>query len=131
KLLQHVDRLVELDDLGGWLYRVTANLALSRLRQERSLVRRLLGAATAIGGRLEPSTEEVLEQHETARQVIAAVAALHARERVIVCMKVYDGKRQREIAGALGLSEGAVSKLLDRAWARLKAAGWDVNDARA
>ena len=32
-------------------------------------------------------------------------------------------KSQREIAHLLGLSEGYVSKLIDRAWAAVKAAG--------
>src|SRR5687768_11994220 len=41
KLLESLPHLVGHDDVGGWLYRVTANLALTRLRTEKSWVGRL------------------------------------------------------------------------------------------
>jgi DNA-directed RNA polymerase specialized sigma24 family protein len=43
-------------------------------------------------------------------------------------MKVLDGASQREIARALDVSEGYVSKLIARSVERLAAAGWEVDD---
>jgi RNA polymerase sigma-70 factor (ECF subfamily) len=43
-------------------------------------------------------------------------------------MHVLDGLSQREIARTLDLSEGYVSKLLARAWSKLRAAGWEVDE---
>ena len=44
-------------------------------------------------------------------------------------MKLLDGKSGKEIADTLVMSEGYVSKLLARAWQRLRKAGWEVDDA--
>src|ERR1044072_1155828 len=41
KLLEPLPSLRDPHDLGGWLNRVTANLAISRLRRERSLLGKL------------------------------------------------------------------------------------------
>src|SRR5438552_2924436 len=44
RLFEHLPRLKEVDDLGGWLYRVAANLSISRLRRDRSLMSWIRGA---------------------------------------------------------------------------------------
>ena len=46
---------------------------------------------------------------------------LPARERVVFCMRHLDGMQQREIAAALHLSEGYISKLLKRTSRRIRA----------
>ena len=126
KFLEHLPRLANLDDVGGWLYRVAANLSISRLRREQSLFARLSG----LGGveETEPSAELLFEEREAAQAVLVTLRALPAKERVVLCMKVLDGKSQKEIAETLSMSEGYVSKLLARAWARVRAAGWDADD---
>ncbi len=47
KLLAELPRLSATEDLGGWIYRVTVNTCLSRLRREGSVWRRVLGALAA------------------------------------------------------------------------------------
>jgi DNA-binding transcriptional regulator LsrR (DeoR family) len=44
-------------------------------------------------------------------------------------MELLDGKKQREIATALKMSEGYVSKLLKRARSRVRISGWEVDRA--
>lgn len=129
KLHRHFEGVVDLDDLGAWLYRVTANEALSRLRRERSFAAKLVqlfsGAEDA-----GPAADHDFERHEETLLVERALRALPDRERVVTCMWAVDGLAQRDIAKALGLSEGYVSKLLARAQERLRARGWEVsNDA--
>lgn len=128
KLLEHLPALDARSDLGGWLYRVAANLAVSRRRRARAILRRFLPAYRHQAPREQPAPQLQLEEREAAAAAVAALRALPLRERVVVCMKVLDSKSQREIAGALSLTEGYVSKIYARAWARLRAAGWEDDD---
>jgi RNA polymerase sigma factor (sigma-70 family) len=129
KLLEHFSHLHDVEDIGGWLYRVAANISISRLRREQSLLARLRSAWTE--EETEGSAEVLFEQHEVAAATMTALRALPARERVVLCMKVLDGKSQRAIAETLSMSEGYVSKLLTRAWGRLRAAGWEADHVQA
>ncbi|MHB8874037.1 MAG: RNA polymerase sigma factor [Myxococcaceae bacterium] len=126
KLVEQLDRGAPKDP-GGWLYRVTANLSISRIRRERSFLARL--------GRLfqareddAPSPDEVLMERSEGNEALGMLKALPELERVALCMKVLDGRSQREIARALSLSEGYVSKLVTRAWQRVRDAGWEGAD---
>ena len=73
----------------------------------------------------------MVEEHDEAREAMATLSALPAAERVALCLKVFDGMAQRDIAATLGFSEGYVSKLLSRAWAQIRAAGWEVGHEQA
>lgn len=128
KLLEELPSLSQHDDLGGWIYRVTTNAALTRLRREKSLVGRL---HRIFGGGSEEHADQAdtrLELSERSKEAQAMLESLPAKERVVLSMKVLDGMAQREIATALGMSEGYVSKLLTRAWDKVRAAGWEVGD---
>ncbi|MBL8919238.1 MAG: sigma-70 family RNA polymerase sigma factor [Myxococcaceae bacterium] len=128
KLWQHLSRVDTETDVGGWLYRVTANLALSRLRRDRSFTSLVTRFFTDEEEAAESADVEVTLKEE-ARAALEALRALPPREAMVLTMKVMDGKSQREIAEALSMSEGYVSKLAARGWDRLRAAGWEVPDA--
>lgn len=121
-LVRHADELEDLDDVGGWLYRVATNACLGRLRREavreNPAVRWLLGASTA----REPDPETSSAAHEAVRHVLARLELLPPRERVVLCMLHLDGLRQQEIAEVLGLSKGQISKLVKRAHERIRSA---------
>ena len=120
--------MIGFDGHRGWLYRVTQNLAFSTLRRERSFGQRLNGLFSS-REEADASTPEVaLARQEKVGRAMAALNALPGQERVVLAMKVLDGSSQREIAAALGLSEGYVSKLLSRAQARLSSGEWKVDD---
>jgi len=70
----------------------------------------------------------VLEAREQMTNVAAELDRLPARERVVVCMKLVDDMTQVQIAEALALSQGHVSKLLARGFARLRERGWELPD---
>jgi RNA polymerase sigma-70 factor (ECF subfamily) len=116
----------QIADPAGWLYRSTANLAISRLRREGSLRTRLARLFSP-----PPPEAPATDQRAEAHQAMAVLATLPDQQRVALSMKILDGKSQREIAALLGLSEGYVSKLIDRAWAAVRAAGWEVPDGSA
>lgn len=119
-------RQLDLADVGAWLYRVTANVALNRLRREASWVGRL-GRLLTFGEPTRP--DEALERRDDAAAALRLLDTLPPKERMALSMQVLDGLSQREIARTLGFSEGYVSKLLTRAWKTIRAAGWEVDDA--
>ncbi len=119
--LVDVLKTTELEDPAGFLYRSTANLAISRLRREGSFRARFARLFS-----FEEAVTPEPEQKDEARRAMAVLGKLPDRQRVALSMKVLDGKSQREIADTLGLSEGYVSKLIDRAWTAVRAAGWEV-----
>ena len=128
KLLQALPRLRRARDLGGWLYRVTANEAVSRLRRRSSLLARLSDAWQLLSADTPTDSPEVVVlRHEAAKAALETLQSLPARERVVICMRLLEGRSQRDIAATLDLSEGYVSKLVARGVASLRQAGWEVD----
>src|SRR5262245_14431071 len=87
KLLEHLPHLRDAHDLGGWLNRVTANLAISRLRRERSLLGKLRALWVVADDADTDTAEHVVERKQVAGHVLEALRMLPPRERVIICMK--------------------------------------------
>jgi RNA polymerase sigma factor (sigma-70 family) len=127
RLLEQLPRLGEHDDLGGWLYRVTSNFALKRLRRDRSFVSRLVRLVQSPPEHA-PAPDLLVEHQEQTLEAKRAIEGLPPKERVVMLMKLVDGTSQSEIARALGMSKGNVSKLVARATERLVAAGWELAD---
>lgn len=126
-LLEHLGDLHTHDALVGWLYRVTCNCCLQRLRRRR-LIDRLRGLIPGLGGGPSPDPELALATRRELRRVWSTVESLEPRERMVLWMHHLDGKPQAEIAEILGLSRGYVCKLLQRAQARVREEGWVLDD---
>jgi RNA polymerase sigma-70 factor (ECF subfamily) len=126
KLWTRIDRLDDLDDVGGWLYRVCTNECLSRLRRESfrnsPLVTLLLGQAQPA----TPSADVLARVGAERADALEALAVLPPRERIAFCMVHLDDKTLREVGDVVGLTPGAVHKLLARANERLVRAGWQT-----
>lgn len=125
RLHGHLRSLEARADLGGWLYTVTARLALTRRRNERGWASRL---ATFFKPQQSAPLDEQVAARQAARGAMALLSTLPDQERIVLCMELIDGLKQREIAELLELSEGHVSKLLKRARERVRIAGWEVAD---
>ena len=98
--------------LEWWLRRVTARLALSRLRRDRSSREASLDDSAIIDDRAnDPHTRLTLE---------AAVLALPSSLRAVLVLKEVEGFSHAEIAQSLGISKGASEVRLHRALARLR-----------
>lgn len=120
-----LERLPSLDDhqqLEGWLYRVTTNRCLRKLRRDRFLLRDVVRRLLVVGPTEGPSVEGRVFARRDLERTRRVLAELPPRERVVVCMCHLDGKSQREVCEILGLSKGYVSKLLARGIARLEEA---------
>jgi len=129
RLWEHLPRLKDQGDLAPWLFRVTANIAISRIRRESAL-NKLKGVfSLATDEQDEDGTPaDALERAQDSAAAMKVLRGLPGKERVVLCMKLLDGKSQREIAEALDMSEGYVSKLVTRGLDRVRAEGWEVSD---
>jgi RNA polymerase sigma factor (sigma-70 family) len=106
------------DNVGGWLYRTSANLVISRGRR-MSVARRFAPRLVRHDGPAEP--DAVTLMNERHHELTAALATLAVAERVALLM-VANGATGAEIAGHLGRSYGATRTLLCRARLHLRAA---------
>ena len=104
------------DDVRGWLYRVTANLVLSRGRRI-AVARRFV--AHLVDRRTGESPEARHLRLDIEPGLRDALLALPADSRIAVVMAAR-GASGREIAEVLGRSEAATRTLLTRARQRLR-----------
>jgi RNA polymerase sigma-70 factor, ECF subfamily len=104
--------------LRPWLIRIAHNLA-SNYHRDRS--RRPEAALEAVEPPSHPhGTERVVEGREELRQVIAKLDALPDDRRDALIMRFALGMSNREIARALGRSDGATKVLIHRAIKQLE-----------
>jgi RNA polymerase sigma-70 factor (ECF subfamily) len=107
--------------LAGWLFRVTRNLALKQSRRQRvnqlDVITDLLLERIVDPGH---TPEERAAFGERCRRLQSVVRALDSRARHCLYLRS-EGLSYRDIAGALGISLGSVSKALARAFGRLSA----------
>jgi RNA polymerase sigma-70 factor (ECF subfamily) len=116
--------------LATWIFTIATNLCLNELRRpERTLRVDLWGRAEADDrGREGPSLpdvdavgpEQAAAGRELGRALETAMAALPAKQRAAVLLSRVDGLAHRDVAAALGTTEGAVKALLFRATQTLK-----------
>ncbi len=103
-------------DLKPWLYTIAHNAALNALR-ERAVPSDTL--EEEIDGVERP--EQAFERREGLRTVMAAVGALPQRQRDAIVLRELEGRSYDEIARQLGVTDGAVRQLLNRARTTLRA----------
>lgn len=105
-----------------WIYRITVNLCRDKLRSWA--VRKVLLLGEEMLGAAAPpqadTEDEVLAAADKAA-LLEAVMQLPIDSREVVLFYYYEEMDTREVALALGLSEGTVRSRLHRARARLKA----------
>ena len=104
-------------NLRPWLYRIAHNGALNALR-DRSLGHAELDER--IDGVERP--EQAYERTVGLRDLVVAVQALPERQRSAILLRELEGRSYDEIAAALGVTDGAVRQLLNRARNTLRGA---------
>ena len=103
-------------NLRPWLYRIAHNASLNALR-DRGLSHAELDEG--IDGVDRP--DQALERSQGLRDVLAAVQALPERQREAIVLRELEGRSYKEIASELGVNEGSVRQLLNRARNTLRA----------
>jgi RNA polymerase sigma factor (sigma-70 family) len=104
-------------NLRPWLYRIAHNGALNALR-DRGLGHAEL--SERIDGVERP--DQALERTQGLRELVVAVQALPERQRSAILLRELEGRSYEEIATALGVTDGAVRQLLNRARNSLRSA---------
>jgi RNA polymerase sigma factor (sigma-70 family) len=107
--------------LRPWLYRIAHNGALNALR-DRGLTHAEL--SDAIDGVERP--DQAFERAAGLRDLVVAVNALPERQRNAILLREMEGRSYEEIALALGVTDGAVRQLLNRARNSLRAAAASI-----
>ncbi len=116
-------------DLKPWLLTIVVNLHRDALRRTR--VRRMFllrhyhrekEDSPASGGYAPPSTEpaRATEQAWLQQDIDLAVARLPEKQRRVFLLSEFEGVRQTEIAGIMGIPVGTVKSLMYRAVKRLQ-----------
>jgi RNA polymerase sigma factor (sigma-70 family) len=103
--------------LKPWLYRIAHNGALNALR-DRALLHAELHER--VDGVERP--DQALERTLGLRELVVAVQALPERQRSAILLRELEGRSYEEIAAELGVTDGAVRQLLNRARNSLRSA---------
>ena len=99
-----------------WLYRVTVNLCIDRMRRQRATLVEI--NETLVDGRIDPARD--MEQRQLRDAVTAALDELPPRQKAVVILCHYEGFSGKEAARMLGVSVLAVQSLLVRARTALR-----------
>jgi RNA polymerase sigma factor (sigma-70 family) len=102
--------------LRPWLYRIAHNGAVNALR-DRGLTHAELDER--LDGVERP--DQAFERTLGLRELVVAVQALPERQRDAILLRELEGRSYEEIAAALGVTDGAVRQLLNRARNTLRA----------
>lgn len=108
-----------------WLYRLSSNLCIDFLRQQKRRTVFSLTTEEDTGEELEvasvdPSPEEIVLQMDDRRAVADAMKELDEDHRLILTLRVVEDMPYEQIAQVLGVKEGTVKSRLARARTKLR-----------
>jgi RNA polymerase sigma-70 factor (ECF subfamily) len=102
-------------NIGGWLHRVAANLALQSIRSfKRREQYELKAGKEALEESPENQPSEIFSEEENRSIARLALAQMNARQAKLLVMR-YSGMAYKDIAAALSLSPTSIGPLLLRA----------------
>jgi RNA polymerase sigma-70 factor (ECF subfamily) len=128
QILRVRDRYRPESRLTTWIFTIATNLCLNELRRPERRLRVDAHVRRDDGTTAEPvfpdtegqGPEAAAASRELARALEAAVGALPAKQRAALLLSRVDGLSHRDVASALGTTEGAIKALLFRATQALK-----------
>lgn len=112
---RHAERLAEMDNPGGWIYRATTSRCLNRLRRDRFIAHPLVRWMLAQPSVSQSDPEVIGAARRELGELFAAVNRLPDAQRLCFWMRHVDGLSQPEIGEVLGFRKSYVCKLLQRA----------------
>ena len=104
--------------LSTWIWRITANVCLTRLAGRRRDTVPLDGEPPAHDR--SPDPERELIEHEEREHLAKLISGLDPREASAINLFYYEGMRYGEIAEILGVPDGTVATLLHRGREKLR-----------
>jgi RNA polymerase sigma factor (sigma-70 family) len=110
----HLEKYDQVHAFSTWLYKIATNEALEELRRKKALPLDDTMTQMIIDGRPLPERTNIYaELHE-------AVDRLPDKQRAVVTLHYFEGKRYEEIAKELGSSIGSIKSWMNRAKKQLK-----------
>lgn len=113
-------------EVSTWIYRITVNACLDRLRARKRRSR--FGLHLFFGSDIREDAREFpqfnhpgvpMEDREATERIMKAIGTLPERQQTALILKTIDGLSQQQIANVMGLTVKAVESLLSRARATL------------
>lgn len=106
KVFRNIRRFEERSSLYTWIYRITVNIALNKLKRDK--FRRMLPLGDMIKRDTRPSAdpERAALGSEVAERIEEAVKTLPEKQRAVFTLRFYEELSHREIADIVGCSEG-------------------------
>jgi RNA polymerase sigma-70 factor (ECF subfamily) len=120
RLTREIDAGRTPEQLRAWLYRVAANLAISRVRRARTALNWLRQQQAGPLTDHVRSPEASVIDHERSAEIEAALATLDPDARTAMLLSA-DGFSGMEIAATIGRSHAATRTMLSRARLRVRA----------
>jgi len=125
KAFQSIGDFKGKSEFSTWLYRITVNQCLNSIakRDRSSFFQRTEDAISKIFNirSQERDPEEILVKSEIDRAIRSAIESLPKQQRTAFTLRRYQDLSQMEISKIMGVSEGAVEQLLQRARSNLNA----------
>jgi len=106
KVFRHIGRFEGRSSLYTWIYRITVNIALNKLKRDRFRQMLPLGDLPRRERRPTADPARMAESSEIADRIRAAVETLPDKQKAVFTLKFYEGMSHREIADIVGCSEG-------------------------
>ncbi|MEM8756522.1 MAG: RNA polymerase sigma factor [Planctomycetota bacterium] len=143
RAISRFDTFDERAKLGTWLFRITYNACVSRIRRDR--LRTMASVDVALGGpggsgmrsaknqmlqHTEPEPEPGVEQAEDRADVLAALDRLDPDQRGVLLLRDAQGLDYGHIAEVLGVARGTIKSRLFRARAALRRQMDEIRAAR-
>ncbi len=116
-LAQNADKLIQHPVLSGWLHRTAQNIAANVIRAE---VRRRAREEEAVAMNQTPSAEEDVPWEQVAPHLDEVLGHLSDSDRDALLLRYYERKSASEMGQALGISDEAAQKRVNRAVERLR-----------
>jgi RNA polymerase sigma factor (sigma-70 family) len=115
-----LSRGASVNDVRSWLYRIVHNVAVNAMRGPAGQAHGEL--TQAVQDRAGLAGVSNLERTIAMRDALSDVAALPRMQQQAIFLTAVDGQTHDEVAGVLGISEGALRGLLYRARSTLRSA---------
>lgn len=112
RLYRFADRIDPDRPLQPWLYRMTANLAYSRLKRRTRLYKRLRDFAYSLTLESKPAPPKLLEQDEQWRWLEEALAGVPLHQRIVLVLYYINDLSVGEIADILEIPVGTAKSRL-------------------
>jgi RNA polymerase sigma-70 factor (ECF subfamily) len=112
RLHRFADRVDTARPLEPWLYRVTANLAYTWVKQRQRWYRPLEDIAEWFAGAKRNSLQQIAELDDELRQVSQAISSLILPQRMVVVLYYLNDLSVQEIADILDIPVGTVKSRL-------------------